>query len=144
MADEGLIQRLLLRYNVLSKGNLTYSVRLIELLVAVPPTLVIWRTYGLSSTIRYMSGLTLALATQRAFISAMIGKIGPEPSSLADVLTISRAASGAVLAGLVTSGIRDRKGIAGWIGLLMPLLGATAIDWLDGTLARHLNASMLH
>src|SRR6266853_6463975 len=78
MADEGLIQRLLLRYNVLSKGNLTYSVRLIELLVAVPTTLVIWRTYGLRSTIRYFSGLTLALATQRAFISAMIRKIGPE------------------------------------------------------------------
>ena len=136
MADEELIQRLLLRYNVLSKGNLTYSVRLIELLVAVPTTLVIWRAYGLRSTIRYLSGLTLALATQHAFITAMIRKIGPEQSSLADVITISRAASGAVLAGLVTSGIRERKGIAGWIGWLMPLLGATAADWLDGPLAR--------
>jgi len=143
MADEGLTQQLLPRYNTLSKRKLPLSVRLVELLVAVPPTLVIWRTYGLSSTIRYMSGLTLALATQRAFISAMIGKIGPEPSSLADVLTISRAASGAVLAGLVTSGIRDRKGIAGWISLLMPLLGATATDWLDGPLARHAGPTRL-
>jgi phosphatidylglycerophosphate synthase len=143
MAEEGLTQQLLLRYNTLSKGNLTYSVRLVELLVVVPTTLVIWRTYGLRSTVCYVSGLTLALVTQRAFISAMIRKIGPEQSSLADVFTISRAASGAVLAGLVTSGIRDRKGIAGWIGLLVPLLGATATDWLDGPLARHADPTRL-
>src|SRR6266436_4305593 len=136
MAEEGLTQQLLIRYNTVSKGKLPLSIRLVELLVAVPTTLVIRHTYGLRSTIRYVSGLILAFATQRAFISAMIRKIGPEQSSLADVITISRSASGAVLAGLVTSGIRDRKGIAGWIGLLMPLLGATAADWLDGPLAR--------
>jgi phosphatidylglycerophosphate synthase len=136
MAYKGLIQQLLLRYNTLSKGKLSLSIRMVELLVVVPTTLVIWRAYGLRSTIRYLLGLTLALATQRAFISAMIGKIGTEQMSLADVLTISRAATGAVLAGLVISGIRDRKGVAGWIGLLMPLLGATATDWLDGPLAR--------
>ena len=113
MADKGRTQQLLLRYDPLSKGKLSLAVRLIELLVAVPTTLVIGRTYGLRSTIRYVSGLTLAMAAQRTFISAMIRKIGPEQSSLADVLTISRAATGAVLTGLVTSGIRDRKGIAG-------------------------------
>src|SRR6266581_3463360 len=111
--NDGFIQQLLLNYNILSKGKLIYSVRLIDLLVAVLTTLVIWRTYGLRRTLRYLSGLTLALATQRAFISAMIRKIGPEQSSLADLITISRAATGAVIVGLVTSGIRDRKGIAG-------------------------------
>ena len=134
MADKGLTQQLLLRYSTLSKGKLSLSVRLVELLVAVPTTLVIGRTYGSRSMLRYVSGLTLALATQHAFISAMIRKIGPEQSSFADVLTISRAATGAVLAGLVTSGVRDRKGIAGWCGWLMPLLGVT--DWVDGSLAR--------
>jgi len=63
MADEGLTQQLLLRYNTVSKGKLPLSIRLVELLVAVPTTLVIWHTYGLRSTIRYVSGLTLALAT---------------------------------------------------------------------------------
>lgn len=135
--NDGLIQQLLLNYNILSKGKLIYSVRLIDLLVAVPTTLVIWRAYGLTKAIRYLVGLTIALAIQRAFISAMIRKIGPEQSTLADLLTISRATTGAVLAGLVTSGVRDRKGIAGWIGLLMPLLGATTTDWLDGPLARY-------
>jgi phosphatidylglycerophosphate synthase len=134
LPDEGFIQQLLLRYNVLSKRNLTYSIRLVDLMVAVPTTLVIWRAYGLRKTIRYLVGLTLALVAQRAFLSAIIHKIGTEQSSLADALTLSRGANGAVLAGLMTSGIRDRKGIAGWIGWLMPLFGVT--DWLDGTLAR--------
>ena len=141
--NDGFIQQLLLNYNILSKGKLIYSVRLIDLLVAVPTTLVIWRAYGLIKAIRYLVGLTIALAIQRAFISAMIRKIGPEQPTLADLLTISRAAAGAVLAGLVTSGIRDREGIAGWIGLLMPLLGATTTDWLDGPLARYAGTTRL-
>jgi len=114
---------------------------LVELIAAVPTTLVIWRTYGLRNTIRYLAGLMMALAAQRAFLSAMIHKIGPEQSSLADTLTLSRAATGAVLAGLVTSGIRDRKGIAGKIGWLMSLLGVT--DWLDGSLARQAGPTRL-
>jgi phosphatidylglycerophosphate synthase len=141
LADEGFIQQLLLRYHILSKGNLTYSVRLVDLMVAVPTTLVIWRAYGLRKTIRYLVGFTLALAAQRAFISAMIHKIGREQSTLADALTLSRGANGAVLAGLVTSGIRDRKGVAGRIGWLMALLGVT--DWLDGTLARRAGPTRL-
>jgi len=141
MANEELIQRLLLRYNSLSKGNLKYSVRLIELITVVPTTLAIWRAYGLGSTLRYLAGLTTALIVQRVFLSAMIRKIGPEQSSLADALTLSRAATGAVLAGLVASGIRDRNGTAGWIGWLMPLLGVT--DWLDGPLARRAGPTYL-
>jgi phosphatidylglycerophosphate synthase len=138
-----LLQKLIFNYKILIQGKLTYSIRLINLLVAVPTTLVIWRAYGLRKSIRYIIGLTLAFATQRAFILAMIRKIGPEQSTLADMLTISRAASGAVLAGLMTSGIRNRKGFVGWIGLLMPLLGATATDWLDGPLARYTGPTRL-
>ena len=141
MADDELIQRLILRYNSLSKGNLKYSVRLIELITVVPTTLTIWRTYGLGSTLRYLAGLITALIVQRVFLSAMIRKIGPEQSSLADTLTLSRAATGAVLAGLVASGIRDRNGTAGWIGWLMPLFGVT--DWLDGPLARRAGPTYL-
>jgi phosphatidylglycerophosphate synthase len=139
--NEGFIQQLLLNYNILSKGKLIYSVRLIDLLIAAPTILVILRAYGLTKAIRYAVGLTPALMTQRAFISAMTHVIGTEQSSLADALTLSRGANGAVLAGLVTSGIRERKGIAGWIGWLMPLLGVT--DWLDGSLARRAGPTRL-
>ncbi len=141
MENEDFIQQLLLSYNRFSKSNLIYSVRLVDLLVALPTTLAIWRTYGLRKTIRYLVGLTLALVTQRVFLSAMTHKIGTEQSSLADALTLSRGATGAVLAGLVTSGIQDRKGVAGWIGWLMALLGVT--DWLDGTLARRAGPTRL-
>ena len=141
MAVERFIHRLPLYRSVLSKRNLRHSVQLVELMTTVPTALVIWRAYGLRSTIRYLVGLTTALAAQRAFLSAMIQKIGPEQSSLADTLTLSRAAAGAVLAGLVTSGIRERKGIAGWIGWLMLLLGVT--DWLDGSLARQVGPTRL-
>jgi phosphatidylglycerophosphate synthase len=143
LLDADFIQQLLLRYNAMSRRKLTFSIRLVDLMVAVPTTLVVWHTYGLKSMLRYFSGLTLALTIQHAFISAMIRKIGAEQSTLADVLTLSRAATGAVLAGLVASGIRDRKGIAGWIGLLTPLLGATVTDWLDGPLARYAGPTRL-
>ena len=141
MDNKGFIQKLILTYNILSKRKITYSIRLIDLLVAVPTILIVWHTYGLAKAIRYMVGLTLALMTQDVFIFMMIHIIGTEQSSLADALTLSRGANGAVLAGLVTSGIRKRKGIAGWIGWLMPLLGVT--DWLDGSLARRVGPTRL-
>jgi len=136
-----IMQKLIVNYNILSKGKLTYSIRLIDLLVAIPSIFVIWRSYDLTKAIRYVAGLMLTLMTQYAFISAMIHVIGTEQSSLADALTLNRGANGAVLAGLVTSGIRERKGIAGWIGWLMPLLGVT--DWLDGALARQAGPTRL-
>src|SRR3974377_1944757 len=80
--NEGFIQKLIFTYNVLSKRKITYSIRLIDLLVAVPTILIIWRAYSLTKAIRYMVGLTLALMTQDAFIYTMIHVIGTEQSSL--------------------------------------------------------------
>jgi phosphatidylglycerophosphate synthase len=139
--NEDLIQKLIFNYNIFSKGKLTHSIRLIDLLVAVPSILIICHAYGLRKTIRYMLGLTLVLMTQRAFIYSLILVIGTEQSSLADALTLNRGANAAVLAGLVTSGIRERKSIAGWIGWLIPLLGVS--DWLDGYLARRVGPTRL-
>jgi len=99
-----------------------------------PTSLAIWRVYGFKRLVGYLVGFVLATWAQRAFLSAMMRRIGQEHISLADVLTLSRAEIGAVLAGLVASGIRDRRGSAGWIGWLILLFGVT--DWLDGTLAR--------
>ncbi len=139
--NEGFIQKLILHYNTLSKRKITYSVRLVDLVVAMPTILIVWRFYGLAKAMRYMCGLTLALMAQHAFISIMIHLIGTEQSSLADALTLSRGANGAVLAGLVASGVRERKGVAGWIGWFMPLLGVT--DWFDGSLARRAGPTRL-
>lgn len=113
----------------------------IELILALPTSLAIWRVYGFKRLVGYLVGFVLATWAQRAFLSAMMRRIGQEHISLADVLTLSRAEIGAVLAGLVASGIRDRRGSAGWIGWLILLFGVT--DWLDGTLARWIGSTGL-
>jgi phosphatidylglycerophosphate synthase len=141
LANDAFIRKLLHRYNLVSKGNVTYAVHLVNLIVVVPTTFVLWHTYGVRKTMSYLVGLTLASIVQHMFLSAMIHKIGTERSTLADALTISRGANGAVLAGLTSSGILDRKGIAGWMGWSMPLFGAT--DWLDGRLAHRAGPTRL-
>lgn len=132
-----------LHENYASRGDIRRTRSLIELATAVPTIIVTGRNYGPLPAVRYLIGLAAALAAQHTFLNAMIRKIGPERSSLADTLTLSRATAGSVLAGLVTSGVRDRKGIAGWIAWLMPLLGATLTDWVDGPLARQAGSTRL-
>lgn len=119
----------------------------IELVVALAvaaltvPLLAV--VYGGFSAIAYMIGLTLALMVERVFIGAMRARIGPERATLADTLTLVRAAVAALLAGLVVSGVRDHTGLAGWLVFGTALLAATALDWLDGPLARRLGPTRL-
>jgi phosphatidylglycerophosphate synthase len=115
----------------------------IELATVASTGIFILCNYGLRSTFRYLVGLILALTAQRMYLSAMVRKTGARQVSLADVLTLCRASAGSVMAGLVTSGIRDRTGRAGQMSWSMILLGATASDWLDGPLARRVGASRL-
>jgi phosphatidylglycerophosphate synthase len=143
MTAEQLTHRPPLRQHRLHIGDIRRAMWLVELVIAIPTIITIGRTYGQIRTIRYVIGLTAALVAQHTFLSIMRHKIGSEKSSLADLLTLSRATTGAVLAGLVTSGIRDRKGVAGWIAWSMTLLGVTASDWLDGPLARHAGLTRL-
>lgn len=112
-------------------------------LVAPPTTLLIARTYGLCPAVRYLAGFVAATGAQEAFVRAMRRRIGPEQASPADLFTLGRGTCGAVLAGVVASGVRDRAGAAGWLGCLATLLGATALDWLDGPLARRYEATRL-
>jgi phosphatidylglycerophosphate synthase len=81
-------------------------------------------------------GLLAALLAQQVFLWLMQRKIGPEASTVADVLTLARAATGSVLAGLVVADIEDRSGVGGWIAWSLSVLSATLGDWLDGPLAR--------
>ena len=123
--------------------SLRKTAQRIEQVTVASTGIFIWRIYGLRPTIRYLVGLILALMAQRLFLFAMGRKTGTKQASLADVLTLCRASTGSVLAGLVASGIRDRTGSAGRIGWSLILLGATASDWLDGPLARRVGATRL-
>jgi phosphatidylglycerophosphate synthase len=44
---------------------------------------------------------------------------------------------------LVASGVRDRLGLAGWLGCGVLIVAASALDWLDGPLARRLGPTKL-
>jgi phosphatidylglycerophosphate synthase len=61
--------------------------------------------------------------------------------TLVDWITFSRGGSGALMAGLIASGVRDRRGPAGWLGWIALLYGAIVSDWLDGPIARRLGTS---
>lgn len=53
-------------------------------------------------------------------------------------MTLSRGLAAAVLVGLVVSGVRDRSGLAGWLGWISLVYGSIVCDWLDGPIARRL------
>ena len=43
--------------------------------------------------------------------------------------------------GLIASGVRHRRGLAGWLGWIALIYGAIVSDWLDGPIARRLGTS---
>jgi phosphatidylglycerophosphate synthase len=96
-----------------------------------------------ASLLAYLASLIVALALQQAFLATMRRRIGPERSTPADWLTLARAAVAATLAALVLAGFRDRLSVVGWLAFATALIGATALDWLDGPLARRLGPTKL-
>jgi phosphatidylglycerophosphate synthase len=108
-------------------------------------SMTIERRYGRTAGRRFRRGMAAAVALQQFPVwlavrrSARNGKA--HRLSVVDAMTLSRAATGALLTGLVMSGIRDRRGMAGWLGWLAVLYGAILCDWLDGPIARRLGSS---
>lgn len=117
--------------------------RLIALVATALTVPMLAVVYGPNPAIRYLIGLTLALIAQRVFVAFLRERAGPERASAADALTLLRATIGGVLAGLVASGIHDRLGLAGILAFSVALVGATALDWLDGPLARRAGPTRL-
>jgi phosphatidylglycerophosphate synthase len=124
-------------------GHLMLAERVLGLCVAALVALIIASVYDEPAGLRGLVGLLAALIVQDVVIAALRRRIGPERASVADLLTLGRATAGAILAGLVASGVHDRAGPAGWLGLAVTILGGTACDWLDGPLARRLGPTRL-
>lgn len=123
----------------------SWSVWLFAELAAVAPVSLAFLgapTAGARSFL-YAAALLAALALQQAFIAGLRRRIGPEVSTPADWLTLARAAIAGALAALVFAGFRDRLSVVGWLAFATALLGATALDWLDGPLARRLGPTIL-
>jgi phosphatidylglycerophosphate synthase len=88
----------------------------------------------------------LALIGQQVLVTLALNRRRERDGSrhrlnLVDGITLSRGGSGALMTGLIASGVRDRSGPAGWLGWMALLYGAIVSDWLDGPIARRLGTS---
>ena len=124
-------------------GDLSRAAWPLDLGIATPTAGVIARAYGRRRAARYAAALAAALTVQHVALRAAMRATGAGEASPGDLLTLSRATGGAVLAGLVAAGVRDRAGAAGQLGWLVALLGATLSDWLDGPLSRRAGPTRL-
>jgi phosphatidylglycerophosphate synthase len=88
----------------------------------------------------------LALVGQQVLVALAL-KRGTERDgsrhrlTVVDGITLSRGGTGALMVGLIASGVRERRGRAGWLGWIALLYGAIVSDWLDGPIARRLGTS---
>jgi phosphatidylglycerophosphate synthase len=93
----------------------------------------------------HAAGAGAAVAVQQALVALAVRRQasagGPDGPGVVDLLTLGRGTAGAVLAGLVASGVRDRGGLAGWTGFVALCGGSVLLDWLDGPIARRLGTS---
>ncbi len=111
---------------------------------------VIARYYGKAAARRFYAGMCSTLVIQQILVGVAVQRGGGHGRAvqrhqlnLVDLMTLSRGWAASLLAGLLASGIRDRRGVAGWMGWLALLYGAILCDWLDGPVARHRGTSEL-
>ena len=115
------------------------------IVMAAPASAVVRLRYGSDAGRRFGVGVIATLAAQQALVglARRHAPAGMERRrlTLVDLMTLSRGVSAATLVGLATSGVRDRRGPAGWVAWLSTLYGAIACDWLDGPIARRLGGT---
>lgn len=124
-------------------GDLRRTQGIVIVALGVPVAVLVGMHYPAPALLRFLIGYGAAVAAQIMFIGAMARRIGQERSSIADLLTLCRAGGASLLAGLVASGLHDRAGLAGILGLAIAVVCMSVSDWLDGPLARMLGPTQL-
>jgi phosphatidylglycerophosphate synthase len=107
------------------------------LAASVPPTFGFWRRYGRRAGSRFGVGAGATILAQQSLVGMAALRKGARLTHV-DAMTLSRGLAAAVLVGLVVSGVRDRRGLAGWLGWISLAYGSIVCDWLDGPIARRL------
>ena len=107
---------------------------------SVPSTLAIRRHYGRRPAARFAIGSVLAIVAQQALVGVAASRRNARLTAV-DAMTLSRGFAAAVLVGLLVSGLRNRSGLAGWLGWGSVVYGSIVCDWLDGPVARRLGAT---
>jgi phosphatidylglycerophosphate synthase len=113
-----------------------------------PLALMVKRHYGPTAARRFSAGTGAAILGQQVLVGmALKGRGAQTPESdrhvlnLVDVITLSRGVTGALITGLIASGVRHRRGFGGWLAWTALVYGAIVSDWLDGPIARRLGTS---
>ncbi len=122
--------------------DLARSHMLIQAAVLVSTALALRRSQTPPEGLPFTLGLGTGLVLEQIALRATMRRAGPENHTLADLLTLSRATSGSILAGLAISGPRERSGLAARLGWTAAIWGIGS-DIGDGLLARRLGPTRL-
>src|SRR5262249_53974587 len=116
----------------------------VQVVAATPVSLTFVVSSGAGMrALRYLGALAAILAVQQLLMLAIRRRTGPETSSPADYLTLARAALGSTLVALGGADFSNRLSLTGGLAWAGALVGVTALDWLDGPLARRLGPTRL-
>ncbi len=114
----------------------------------VPLASIVKRRYGPTAARRFGAATGAAILGQQVLVGmalecrvAQTRESNRHRLNLVDVITLSRGVTGAVMTGLIVSGVRHRRGMAGWLAWIALVYGAIVSDWLDGPIARRLGTS---
>ena len=110
------------------------------LAATVPATAGMVHRYGRTAGVRFAVGTTAGVLAQQTLV-AVAAKRARARLTRVDAMTLSRGLAAALLVGLLASGVRRRNGFAGWIGWGAMVYGSIVCDWLDGPIARRMNAT---
>jgi phosphatidylglycerophosphate synthase len=131
-----------------SPGTRYGLVTALFLCCTAPLALIVKRSYGPTAARRFSAATGVAILGQQLLVGvALERRVAQPPESnrhrlnLVDVITLSRGVTGALMTGLVASGVRHRRGLAGWLAWTALVYGAIVSDWLDGPIARRLGTS---
>jgi phosphatidylglycerophosphate synthase len=113
----------------------------IDAAIILPAAALLNRSYGQRPAARFLATTGGAGIVRHAFLRWLTTRTSQEAISLGDPLSLARITCANVVAGLVMSGTRDRVGPAGRLAWNLAIVGATALDWLDGPLARRSGAT---
>jgi phosphatidylglycerophosphate synthase len=110
------------------------------LVATVPATGGIGHRYGRTAGVRFALGSLAAVLAQQTLVAVAAKRASARLTGV-DAMTLSRGLAAALLVGLLASGLRRRNSFAGWMGWGAMVYGSIVCDWLDGPIARRMNAT---
>lgn len=115
----------------------TRAIWLLGALLGIPLALLVAGSFGVATSLWFAIFLLIACSSLPLPLRALRRRIGPEPNTIANLLTLGRLVVGCALAAFVLSGAHDRMKSASIAIWAIVMLAVTASDWLDGPIARH-------